>query len=145
MVLASNVMIDRYLFNIKVGLFDTLNIFKSLNTNSLTASGKGHRRRSVRFPAAKDRALRGALGKGPPRARLLPELNGGTLAQRFFPRRTSPGVPESAPPGALWGETDCVGTLWGYSAGKEWGVIMPEEYIIYSQGKKADVFMSWEY
>ena len=131
MVLASNVMIDRYLFNIKVGLFDTLNIFKSLNTNSLTASGKGHRRRSVRFPAAKDRALRGALGKGPPRARLLPELNGGTLAQR--------------PPGALWGETDCVGTLWGYSAGKEWGVIMPEEYIIYSQGKKADVFMSWEY
>ena len=72
-VLASNVLIDRYLFNIKVGLFDTLNIFKSLNTNSLTASGKGHRRRKIRPPAAKDRALRGALGKGPPRARLLPE------------------------------------------------------------------------
>ena len=62
-----------------------------------------------------------------------------------LPCRTVPGVPESAPPGALWGETDCVGTLWGYSAGKEWGVIMPEEYIIYSQGKKAGVFMSWEY
>ena len=34
----------------------------------------------IRFPAAKDRALRGALGKGPPRARLLPELYGGKLA-----------------------------------------------------------------
>ena len=39
MVLTPKVLIDRYLFNIKVGLFDTLNIFKSLNTNSLTASG----------------------------------------------------------------------------------------------------------
>ena len=36
-------------------------------------SKEWHRRRSIRFPAAKDRALRGALGKGPPRARLLPE------------------------------------------------------------------------
>ena len=118
MVLAPKVLIDRYLFNIKVGLFDTLNIFKSLNTNSLTASGKGHRRRKIRPPAAKDRALRGGLGKGPPRARLLPEPYGGKLAQRCcstepspvslnrphlsrFPRRTSPGVPELAPPGAL--------------------------------------------
>ena len=73
MVLTPKVLIDRYLFNIKVGLFDTLNIFKSLNTNSLTASGKGHRRRKIRPPAAKDRALRGALVEGPPRARLLPE------------------------------------------------------------------------
>ncbi len=30
----------------------------------MTASGRGHRRRSIRFPAAKDRALRGALGEG---------------------------------------------------------------------------------
>ena len=28
----------------------------------------------IRFPAAKDRALRGALVEGHPRARLLPEL-----------------------------------------------------------------------
>ena len=32
-----------------------------------------HRRRNKGSPAAKDRALRGALGEGPPRARLLPE------------------------------------------------------------------------
>ena len=40
-----------------------------------------HRRRKIRPPAAKDRALRGALGKGPPRARLLPELKSCSLPE----------------------------------------------------------------
>ncbi len=80
----------------------------------MTASGRGHRRRSIRFPAAKDRALRGALREGPPRARLLPELldlflnrmvlggfSAGSAASSPPQPSSQAGVPESTPPGAL--------------------------------------------
>ena len=40
-----------------------------------TSSPAKHRRRNIRPPAATDRALRGAPGKGPPHARLLPVLS----------------------------------------------------------------------
>ena len=105
----------------------------SQRNHLMTASEEWHRRRSIRFPAAKDRALRGALGKGPPRARLLPELNGsrwfsaGSAASSPPQPSSQAGVPESAPPGAAGVEKGCVWVRLGYSAGNEWGVFLPAE------------------
>ena len=76
MVLTPKVLIDRYLFNIKVGLFDTLNIFKSLNTNSLTASGKGHRRFLYDFRRLKTGRCGGLWGKALLAPGFCPNLSG---------------------------------------------------------------------
>ena len=49
------------------------NAYQKKETNF--PSRAGHRRRNIRPPAATDRALRGAPGKGSPRTRLLPVLS----------------------------------------------------------------------
>ena len=53
----------------------------------------GHRRRNKASPAATDRALRGAPGKGPPHARLLPVLSPEMSTLYFFNEIHHPKCP----------------------------------------------------
>ena len=70
---------------------------------------EGHRRRNIRPPAATDRALRGAPGKGPPRARLLPVLSPEMSTLNFWHEIHHPKCP-SDPFFMVCGDniTDCL-------------------------------------